>query len=127
MVPSLYNDIGIYDIYYCEMHDQGYLVKRSSPEVILCIDTQVPCCTRSCIGYHGHHGMVEVEKERITTIGTKPEGFYDRYAGHWEVRYFANEIYNDSGKEIKVPILNTYFESDYGNSLLETETSKLFA
>ena len=87
--------------YYCEMHDQGYLIVTSSEEEPGPLSAKIVCGVEKCKGWHEHYGMREVDENgEIVSDTIRGDDWYERCAGGWKTAYYENEKYQPDGKKI---------------------------
>ena len=96
---------------YCRNHDQGALVEGVHYALP---DSVNPCCVESATDceYGAHQGTLTLTDEGNVDAEHFSEVDYSRYAGGWEKKHFAQEVYDESGEKIPCPDALASFLAD---------------
>ena len=104
-----YLSMSIYIISYCEKHDQGYIIPETIKERKEDIEKKV-CKVDTCKGYHETKGRFIINNiNELIVEYMMGQNYYDRCAGGWNIKYFADEIY-DVRDENHKKIIKEYFK-----------------
>ena len=92
---------GRYCFWYCMYHDCGVLICKEPNEYDMKAELNIPCCgVNNPYCKYVCKGILEYDNnEKIEEIQSVQKN-YDREAGNWEWKYYLDNMYNVSGKEI---------------------------
>jgi hypothetical protein len=92
----------LYTAVYCYTHDQGALILGNHTDIPVNVR---PCGAKPARGCdYTYRGILKVQGGSAKSVDFDLSFDYDRhYAGGWEVKYFAEEVYTPSGIQVKAP------------------------